>query len=335
MSQITSWTDESMDWINPEYGLSQYAQALNNAIIERADNVGVSVGPSLPWGYPIIRRPIWENNGTLKLRLFPQHSNSVSLPEKIDEVIDELITKYLNHTYNGGDFSGDLLATGKTVDEMYPAWTISTIMEEIGDDEYLLADKYWFNLNDWAKQKYKIINLLRWTTTYSNLNDSGDIYIRGGSGTDPSWTIAYNLCIANFNASTWQLDGYDPYEHVMARALGYSQTASKTVQKKKWSETTPYLTSYIPEIYLREIRSNQTDTPYSLTTFNDDIVFLETLTETSTNTYETNYYNPQYSDINPIDPATIPCAQTHVNRYAYARVVHKFTGANGFKFKDW
>ena len=79
---------------------------------------------------------------------------------EIQSTITGLIPLHVNHTYNGGDW------TGQTT---IPNWTESDIIDTIGDDDrFSIPDKLELE-REWIHQQYNIVNLLRYIKRGINL----------------------------------------------------------------------------------------------------------------------------------------------------------------------
>jgi len=177
---ITSWTSEGMDWTSADtlrlQPLANVLEAIRLAIRERQLAAGLT-----PSGYFV---------ETYDLHLLP----AKTFADAVQSAMTDLITRYVNHTDNGGDWNGVAFSA------LAPAWTAAALIEAIEAESRLTPDRL-SPVDAWAFQQYQMLNMLRWTKHTSIIKS--EARQKAGSANASSLSAAYNAALAEMNSASW------------------------------------------------------------------------------------------------------------------------------------
>jgi len=144
----TSFTDLDMDWSDESTDISaqksKYLDALRLAILERQSVLNIT-------SLDILYTPNYIP--------YPYKTLDYDLLIYMHNAIRTLIPHFVNHTVNNGDFTG--------LDSI-PMWNERDLLDYLQIEEYQYPQPFDMDNNEWLKQQYKIINLLRYTAYVCN-----------------------------------------------------------------------------------------------------------------------------------------------------------------------
>lgn len=225
--------------------------------------------------------------------------------------ITTLIPKYVNHTDNSGDWNGQTTI---------PAWTEATILTAIGDASRLPAPSSQICAK-WCFQQYKILNMPRWVKVSLGFS---------GADIDNCRVYAYGTA-ADFNAIPWSrksaVNGLA--QHTVVWNNGTSLTIDRVRSHKVYTNSFPYditMDTYpLFKTYDNHYQNN--DYPAALNTYYKiDSQVIGSLSNS------TDIYLGDFGDYNLTPDAINTSFGWHCNQQLG---ILKFTGPNGFGFRDW
>lgn len=236
----------------------------------------------------------------------------------IDSTIKSIVPQFVNHTINGGDFTGL---------DAIPMWTWSDILNS---ETEASVDRL-YPLLDWGYQRYQIINKLRWTNTVLTAVNSSVASLKTFSTTENINTWANFITICNNKIFTDTSTFF--YGSLVVRYdiefLRYwsiqgqlGQALLKYPNKSIYASVSIYL-------YAHPYRGYNFQ-PIQGATLANKMNYIRTIQDNET------------SDFYPVDfnvfmaENMIPVASgERYTFYGEPYGVLKFTGSNGFQFKDW
>ena len=233
----------------------------------------------------------------------------------IDAKIKSIVPQFVNHTINGGDFSGL---------EAIPMWTWNSVLNE---ETEVNIDRL-YPILDWVYQRYGMINNLRWTNAGSGDISQNFTLLR--SLKEASDTItACNLAATTLEEEEWMPSLCFSHWHV-GEALGGLYACEAIIARPVFSFSTnnPVLLSAKTDIYLHTVPT------HSYTLFDGCGVFNEGWNRIQLNIEQTL---PNQCVIAYGLPLTMPNMENpwYGFRADLSIGILKFTGSNGFQFKDW
>ena len=253
--------------------------------------------------------------------------------------ISDLIPQYLNHTDNGGDWTGKLT---------FKQWTESDIITAIGDEERYPVPTAGHLLDKWIIQQYKIINLLRWTLL--NHPPFRRFYI-GRYDKFYVSDISWSDCETKFNAKAWDFTPISPSpanpaivykSNYNVSLLEWRKEAVKIESSIYWVDPTDK-PEFSVDIYILSSNSfGAGSTPIEFTPVDGSTVW-ENLGKIASFPEAIEHLNIiRFLDS---DMSSLPNPELSINKVlnnldtdAGARAAHvvaKFDGPNGFTYKDW
>jgi len=315
MPSIENWNSIGIDWNYPQ--LCTYYSALESirlALVERAAAASYTL--------PTILQTEVKRLSTVK-----------PYTDAIQAAITALIPLFINHTDNGGNWSGQ---------SDVPMWTESAILSAIGAESRLIQNK--MNVSaDWITQQYKIINMLKWS---KNINRSRNVKIRGGYGTsESSQDDAWNNAVSDYNSASWEASGSSDRSLFVRNRNSRSDNAyQSSISIEKW-EYYDVINSFgqdaIISLYVRANVLQEGQTFYQaipditlnenkLTLFLDDISCPKNSTTRIITDLVPNFSNP---GIPP--PGEIAESSCRLQETAYVNQSSVLVVKYGFRFKDW
>lgn len=233
-----------------------------------------------------------------------------------------LIPKYINHTINNGDFTG--------LDEI-PMWTVESIYEylnetRINPQEIKLVPSLYAK---WARQKYRVINLLRWV--FDGLFVPAQEVQTKSANNLPTWNNAINA----YNAQDWE---DNPILDSIVLASDYSVVSDTFFiagQRGKALLENNYNFSTNNDLYMYGVSPFQRPyfEVYEGLGLNKYLKVESNIPLDINSEYLSNYYEPLISP----NPQFEPTGQNSYGGQIIFYSVQKFDTINGFKFRgdDW
>lgn len=239
--------------------------------------------------------------------------------------------EYVNHTCNNGDFL-DYINLNNTL----PRWTWSELLD--GENDAVNAPC--FSVIDYLYQRYKVINKLKWLYTASTVNYSAPTL--QGSGEGATIADACNAAIAAAIQTSMHTTTGGATIVCGENSSGYTCTAYKQKSRISIRNFSPVQYDGLKATASIYIKPYHVWDPADLSDFDGGGVFY--LNQWSLFQFDNESELPLIVDFDWTWP-NYPLGGSNMRKGygvqlggSYGGVVYgilKFTGANGFQFKDW
>ena len=337
-SDPQSWNDvdfagNACDWTTRKNKLLYPAyEKLRRALVERCEASNTTVPAILDNTNPV------GNNELV----------SYAWKTAYQSTITTLIPKYVNHTDSGGNWDGQT---------SIPNWTETTILAAIDPAETRIPATYIYSAT-WEIQQYKILNLLKWGSGYNISYTDYSLYDPQYKHSQGTLSDSWSSLASSFLTAPWQTYVGDYY---WASCLAIQSMSSNyrellRIRSKIRVNTGSTIGKSIDWYHkIREPDSGGHAAPStSYFDANGDLIQTEKIhlvdstsentvaIQTQSNFFSTLLTSPNYNQI--IGATTLEYQGWRVfgkdngitlQPLEPPMLILKFTGPNGFKFKDW
>jgi hypothetical protein len=316
---ITSWDSEGMDWTDPQSDQAKYIEAYRLAIIERC----LASGAFIP---SVLFKPIYENRGKLIL--------DKSFLDTCKDKVKAIAPEFVNHTINGGDFTGEIEILN---------WTFDDILKETGDNQYYQPQSNVLNNNRFLKQQYDILNLLRWEKYSGTINDAQKRESTESSTIKhPTANEAWSSAYETFDSSWIDISFSGIFSAgEMYRSNESSYHAYLSIWRSNFKRIFNFTHGYQASVDIYGFASKPSDSSdvfyyfdtnsgWTENTYN----FIETINETTLDTILSSGIITPPSPSQPPTPTEDDTITSNQARLSNPMFIAKFDGPNGFQFLD-